>query len=54
MSDLPFHPLVVHAVVVLLPMSALGLLLLLVVRRWRRAYAWLAVGGVVVGTAWCM
>ena len=36
---LPAHPLVVHAAVVLLPLSAIGLVLVAVNPRWRRAYA---------------
>ena len=50
MGGLPLHPLVVHAVVVLLPLSALALILLVFVRKWRRHYAWLAVAGAVAGT----
>lgn len=37
---LPLHPLAVHAPLVLLPLGALGLILLLVVPRWRAALAW--------------
>lgn len=35
---LPTHPLVVHAVVVLLPLAAIGVLLLAVVPRWRTTF----------------
>lgn len=38
-GGIPLHPLVVHAVVVLLPLSALGVLALAVVPRWRKNYA---------------
>lgn len=48
---LPLHPLVVHAVVVLLPLSALGLIACIVFGRLRRGYAGLALLGMVAGTA---
>lgn len=47
---LPLHPLVVHAVVVLLPLSALGLVLLVLVRRWRGPYGPLVLLGLVGST----
>lgn len=40
---LPLHPLVVHAVVVLLPLAAVGLVLCAVVNRWRARYLGLTV-----------
>lgn len=40
---LPLHPLVVHAAVVLVPLAALGTLLITVVPRWRSTYGWLVV-----------
>ncbi|HEX2363366.1 MAG TPA: DUF2231 domain-containing protein [Jiangellaceae bacterium] len=53
----PLHPLVTHAVVVLVPLAVLGTLLITVVPRWRTAYGWLVVaaaalafGGVPVAT----
>lgn len=46
---LPLHPLVVHAVVVLLPLSAIGLIACVAVGRWRRHFAGLSVLGLVVG-----
>lgn len=51
---LPLHPLVVHAVVVLLPLSALGLIACIVVGRLRSRYAGLALLGLAAGTgaAW--
>lgn len=51
---LPLHPLVVHAVVVVLPLSALGLIACIVVKRFRQRYAGLAVLGLAAGTgaAW--
>lgn len=51
---LPLHPLVVHAVVVLLPLSALGLIACVLFGRLRRGYAGLSLLGLVAGTgaAW--
>ncbi|MGA4506831.1 DUF2231 domain-containing protein [Propionibacteriaceae bacterium G1746] len=46
---LPLHPLVVHAVVVIVPLAALGALLLVAVPRLRAAYGWLTVAFAVVG-----
>ncbi len=53
-GGLPLHPLVVHAAVVLLPLCALGLILLVCVPKWRRTYGWLVVGGLAVSVvfAW--
>jgi hypothetical protein len=41
-NGLPLHPLLVHAVVVLLPLAAVGSIIIAVVPRWRRRY-WLPV-----------
>ncbi|MBV8931845.1 MAG: hypothetical protein JOZ47_11160 [Kutzneria sp.] len=41
-NGLPAHPLLVHAVVVLIPLSAIGAVLISVVPAWRRRY-WLPV-----------
>lgn len=41
---LPAHPLLVHAVVVLLPLAAVGAAALAVVPRWRQRYAWPLLG----------
>ncbi|MHA6526025.1 DUF2231 domain-containing protein [Tessaracoccus sp. G1721] len=46
---LPLHPLVVHAVVVLLPLVALGVMALAVVPRWRARFALPLLGLLVVG-----
>ncbi len=40
---IPLHPLVVHAVVVLVPLAALGTVVITLVPRWRGAYGWLVV-----------
>ena len=37
----PLHPLVVHAVVVLVPLASLGAVAVALVPRWRRPYGWL-------------
>lgn len=53
-GGLPVHPLVVHFAVVLLPLSALALILLVFVPRWRGAFGWVTLVGLAVGTvaAW--
>lgn len=53
-GGLPLHPLVVHAPIVLLPLSALGLIVLILVPRWRRTFGWLVLAGLFVSaaTAW--
>jgi len=49
-AGLPVHPLVVHVVVVLLPLSALGLIAIIAVPRWRSAFGWLTMGGLTAGS----
>ncbi|MEU4802914.1 DUF2231 domain-containing protein [Actinosynnema sp. NPDC023587] len=46
---LPAHPLLVHAVVVLLPLSAVAAAALAVVPRWRQRYAWPLLGTTLLG-----
>ncbi|TQM80766.1 hypothetical protein FHX81_3114 [Saccharothrix saharensis] len=46
---LPAHPLLVHAVVVLLPMAAAGAAAMAVVPRWRQRYAWPLLGVTLLG-----
>lgn len=41
-NGIPLHPLLVHAVVVLLPLSAVGAVVIALIPRWRRRY-WLPV-----------
>jgi hypothetical protein len=48
-QGLPWHPLVVHAVVILVPLSALGLLAVIAVPKWRRPGQWFVLAGLVVG-----
>ena len=45
-GGVPLHPLVVHALVVLIPLAAVGVLALSVVPKWRSRY-----GGLVAGVA---
>lgn len=49
-NGLPIHPLVVHAVVVLLPLSVIGTIAIAVRPSWRRAYGWLVLGAAAAGT----
>lgn len=46
---LPLHPLVVHAVVVLVPISAIGMVVAMAVPRWRSPLQWYAVTGLGIG-----
>src|SRR5690242_16901445 len=50
-NGLPVHPLVVHAVVVLLPLAILGTIAIAVVPRWRGRFGILVVGAALVSTA---
>ncbi len=50
-NGLPLHPLVVHAVVVLLPLASLGTVAIVVRARWRAVYGPLVVGAALVATA---
>jgi hypothetical protein len=47
---LPAHPLIVHAVVVLLPLAGAGTIAIGLVRRWRRPYGPLVLAAAVVAT----
>ena len=49
-NGIPVHPLVVHAVVVLLPLAVVGTLAIVVVPRWRVAYGRLVVGAALLST----
>jgi uncharacterized membrane protein len=49
-NGLPIHPLVVHAVVVLLPAAILGTIAIAIRPDWRRRYGHLVVAGTAVGT----
>ena len=51
LGGLPLHPLVVHGVVVLLPLAAIGLIITTIVSRWRSAFQWVILAGVVAGAA---
>jgi hypothetical protein len=48
-GGLPLHPLVVHFAVVLLPLSALALVAIVLVPRWRRPFGWVVMAGLLVG-----
>jgi uncharacterized membrane protein len=50
-NGLPIHPLVVHAVVVLLPLSILGVLALVIRPAWRARYGVLVAACTLVATA---
>lgn len=52
-DGLPVHPLVVHAVVVLLPLAVLGTILVAVLPRWRARYGGLNALVAVIATALC-
>lgn len=49
-NGLPWHPLVVHGVVVLLPLAILGTIAIAVVPRWRSRYGLLVVAAALVAT----
>jgi hypothetical protein len=40
---------VVHFAVVLLPLAAIALIVLLVVRKWRAVFGWLTIAGLIAG-----
>ncbi|MCG2804966.1 MAG: hypothetical protein L6256_05920, partial [Propionicimonas sp.] len=50
-AGLPLHPLVVHFVVVLLPVAALGLILEIIAPKLADRYGWLTILVLAVGTA---
>ena len=50
-NGIPLHPLVVHAVVVLLPLATLGTLAIVVRPAWRLRYGVLVVGAAAISTA---
>lgn len=50
-GGLPIHPLVVHFAVVLLPLAALALILLVMVRKWADRFGWVTLAALAVGTA---
>jgi cytochrome b involved in lipid metabolism len=49
-SGLPVHTLVVHFAVVMLPLSAIALVAIILVPRWRGAFVWAAMIGLLIGT----
>jgi cytochrome b involved in lipid metabolism len=50
-GGLPLHPLAVHAAAVLIPLSAVALVILVFVPKWRKAYLPLTVGALAVSVA---
>ncbi|MDO9496997.1 MAG: hypothetical protein Q7J48_14925 [Nocardioides sp.] len=52
-NGIPVHPLVVHAVVVLLPLATLGTIAIAVRPKWRRPYGPLVVASALVATVLC-
>ena len=52
-NGIPLHPLVVHAVVVLLPLATLGTLAIAVKRDWRLKYGPLVVAAAALATVLC-
>ena len=52
-NGIPVHPLVVHAIVVLLPLAMLGTVAIAVRPRWRVTYGPLVVGSALVATILC-
>lgn len=50
-GGLPLHPLAVHAAVVLLPLSALALIAIILVPKWRAPYGKLVIAGLAFGAA---
>lgn len=50
-NGIPLHPLVVHAVVVLLPLAALGTIAIVLRPRWRDRYGVLVAGAAALATA---
>ncbi len=49
LQGLPLHPLVVHVVVILIPLSALGMIVSIVIKRWRPWLQWLSLTAMAVG-----
>lgn len=50
-GGIPLHPLVVHAVVVLIPLAAFGVIAIALVPKWRTWFGILVVGAAVIATA---
>ena len=49
-NGIPLHPLVVHAVVVLLPLAIVGTIAIALRPRWRTRYGFLVVAAAAIGT----
>ena len=48
-GGLPMHPLLVHFAVVILPLSALGLIAIVIKPSWARTFGWVVLAGLLVG-----
>ena len=48
-QGLPAHPLVVHMVVILVPLSAIAMVVAMLVKRWRPWLQWVALTGLIIG-----
>ena len=51
LGGIPLHPLVVHAVVVLIPLAAMGLMAIALVPAWRIRFGSLVVAAAAIGSA---
>lgn len=51
LGGIPVHPLVVHAVVVLIPLAALGVIAISLIPRWRGRFGVLVVAAAAISTA---
>ncbi len=49
-GGLPVHTLVVHFAVVMLPLSAIALIAIILVPKWRGAFVWATIVGLIIGT----
>lgn len=49
LQGLPLHPLVVHLVVILVPLSAVAMVVAIAVPKWRSRLQWLALAGLTIG-----
>ena len=52
-NGIPLHPLVVHAIVVLLPLATLGTIAIALRPRWRLTYGPLVIGSALIATVLC-
>ncbi len=48
-GGLPVHPLIDHAVIMLIPISAIALIVIYFVPKWRKPYGWLTMAALAGG-----